>query len=129
MFRRILLAIGIVELLAPEKLIDTAEGLALENPKECDLQSWVVPVARSEGLLFVLLAWRGNKPYDAFKKFLGVIGILALLYPRLFVDCAANIAYTDSEQCEWKPWCYVDSVSRLPVRVHRPQRTQETLIW
>lgn len=54
----------------------------------------------------MLLAWRGDTPYDAFKKFLGIIGVLAVLYPRLFIDYAADIAYTDSEQCDWKPWCH-----------------------
>lgn len=106
MLRTILAAIGCIELLAPEKLIDRAEKLALENPDECNLKSWVVPVARGEGLFFVLLAWRGDASYDAFKKFLGVIGVLALLYPRLSVDYAADIAYTDSQQCKWKSWCY-----------------------
>lgn len=106
MLRRVLAAIGLIEVLAPERLVATAEALALENPDECDRASWVVPVARGEGIFFLFLAWRGTTSYDAFKKFLGVIGLLALLYPRLFVDVTADIAYVDGERCEWQPWCY-----------------------
>lgn len=48
--------IGIVELVAPETLINTAERLALDNPDECELKSWVYPATRLIGLLYVLIA-------------------------------------------------------------------------
>ena len=106
MFRKILFTIGLVEALAPERFVETAEGIALENPDECELKSWVVPVARAEGFLFLGLAWRGGTSYSVFKQLLGGIGLLAVLYPRLFVDSAAKMAYTDAERCTWKAWCY-----------------------
>ncbi|GAB6862850.1 hypothetical protein ACFR97_16595 [Haloplanus litoreus] len=106
MLRKVLTSITIVEALWPETLIDTAEGIALDNPDECELKSWVVPGARLEGLVFLVLMWRSNTSYSRFKKFLGVIGILALLYPRAYVDYAAEIAYTDATTCEWKSWVY-----------------------
>lgn len=106
MFRKILFTIGLVEGLAPERFIETAEGIALENPEECELKSWVVPVARTEGLLFLGLAWRGGTSYSVFKQLLGGIGLLAVLSPRLFVDSAAEVAYTDADRCRWKAWCY-----------------------
>ena len=106
MFRKILFTIGLVEVLAPERFIEIAEGIALENPDECEMKSWVVPVARAEGLLFLGLAWRGGTSYSAFKQLLGGIGLLAVLYPRLFVDSAAEVAYTDADRCTWKAWCY-----------------------
>ena len=106
MLRTVLTPIAIVEVLWPETLIDTAEEIALDNPDECELMSWVVPGARLEGFVFLVLMWRNNTSYSRFKKFLGVIGILALLYPRAYVDYAAGIAYTDASTCEWKPWVY-----------------------
>ena len=106
MLRTALTPIAIVELLWPETLIDAAEEVALDNPDECELTSWVVPGARLEGLVFLVLMWRNNTSYSRFKKFLGVIGIPALLYPRASVDDAAGIAYTDAPTCEWKPWVY-----------------------
>ncbi|WP_440008974.1 hypothetical protein [Halomicrococcus sp. SG-WS-1] len=107
MFRKILSMISISELLAPEALINVAEQIALDNPDDCELEPWVVPGARGEGLLFLVLMWRNDTSYSAFKKFLGVIGILALLYPRSYVDYGAELAYTDASKCEWKPWVYV----------------------
>lgn len=111
MLRKVLTAIGLVEVLSPEALIDAAEGIALENPDECEIKSWVVPVARGEGLLYLFLAWRSDAAYASFKKFLGVIGVLALLYPRVLVDHSARIAYYDAATCQWKPWVY--PVTRL----------------
>lgn len=111
MLRKILTAIGLVEVLSPEALIDAAEGIALENPDECEIKSWMVPVARGEGLLYLFLAWRSAPSYASFKKFLSVIGVLALLYPRVFVDYSARIAYQDAASCQWKPWVY--PVTRL----------------
>lgn len=104
MLRTILSIIGVIEILSPEQLIDAAERLALENPEGCELEPWVVPIARVEGLSFLFLAWRSRRSYSAFKKFLGVIGLLALLYPRAYVDYAADIAY--AEDCRWRPWVY-----------------------
>lgn len=106
MFRKVLSMIGIVELVAPETLIDTAERLALDNPDECELKSWVVPGARVEGIIFLFLMWRSEASYSAFKRFLGVIGLLALIYPRAYIDYATELAYTDARNCNWKPWVY-----------------------
>ena len=106
MLRKILTTIGVVELLTPEALIDAAEQIALDNPDECKLQSWVIPGARVEGLLFLLLIGRSDASYSRFKKFLGIIGILALVFPRAYVDYGAELAYTDSDNCMWKPWVY-----------------------
>ncbi|SEO99594.1 hypothetical protein SAMN04487948_11017 [Halogranum amylolyticum] len=106
MLRKILTTIGIVELLAPEALIETAEQVALEDPDECELRSWVVTGARVEGLALLLLMWGSDASYSRFKKFLGLIGILALSSPHVFVGCATPLAYTDASNCNWKPWVY-----------------------
>lgn len=106
MLRLLLSAIGIIELLSPNALIDRAEQLALENPDSCELRSWVIPGARIEGLLILISMWRSDRSYAAFKRFLGVIGLLALLFPRAYVDYGAELAYTDASNCRWKPWVY-----------------------
>lgn len=111
MLRTLLTAIGLVELLSPERFIETAERLALENPDECEMKSWVVPVARLEGLTFLFMMWRSDDSYASFRKFLGVIGVLALFYPRTYVDVGSKLAYDDAETCSWKPWVY--PVTRL----------------
>lgn len=106
MFRTILSVIGLIELLSPEALIERAERLALDNPDDCELQSWIVPIARVEGLAFVTLVWRSDASYSRLKRFLGVIGVLALLYPRAYVDYGSELVYVDAAECEWKPWVY-----------------------
>lgn len=106
MLRTILTVIGVVELVRPAALIDRAEALALENPADCELRPWVRPAARVEGLLFLLLMWWNQRSYETFKRFLGIIGIIAVLSPRTYVDVGADLAYTDGSACEWKPWVY-----------------------
>ncbi|WP_049972571.1 hypothetical protein [Haladaptatus cibarius] len=107
MLQLLLSAIGIIELLSPNALLDRAEQLALENSDDCELQSWVIPGARIEGLLIVISMWRSDRSYAAFKRFLGVIGLLALAFPRAYVEYGAELAYTDASDCRWKPWVYV----------------------
>ena len=109
MLRTVLTAVCIVELLTPKGLIGVAEKLALDNPGECEYNSWVVPGARIEGLLFLFIMWRSDSSYAAFKEFLGVVGILAFFFPRAYVDYGSEFAYTDASGCEWKPWVYTGS--------------------
>lgn len=106
MLRKILTTIGLIELLAPEALIATAERVALEDPDECELRSWVMTGARVEGLALLLLVWGSDASYSRFKKALGLIGILAVSSPHVFVGCATPLAYTDASNCNWKPWVY-----------------------
>lgn len=106
MLRQILTAVGVAELLSPDAFVRAAERIALDNPDDCELESWVAPVARLEGLLFLLLVWRSDASYSGFKEMLGVVGIVALLHPRAYVDYGAEIAYTDGTRCEWRPWVY-----------------------
>ncbi|EFW91326.1 hypothetical protein ZOD2009_14496 [Haladaptatus paucihalophilus DX253] len=106
MFRTILSVIGLIELLSPEALIERAERLALDNPDDCELQSWIVPIARVEGLAFVTLVWRSDASYSRLKRFLGVIGVLALMYPHAYVDYGSELVYVDAAECEWKSWVY-----------------------
>jgi hypothetical protein len=51
--RLLLLAIGLVELLAPEKVVDFWMNLATTE-SDVELRPWVYTVARIEGLVIVL---------------------------------------------------------------------------
>ncbi|WP_117595371.1 hypothetical protein [Haloprofundus halophilus] len=106
MLRKILTAVCIVELVSPKALIAAAEQIALENPGECEYEPWVVPGARIEGLLFLVLMWRSDASYSGFKKLLGFIGVLAFLFPRAYVDYGSELAYADATDCEWRSWVY-----------------------
>ena len=106
MWRKILTTIGIIELLWPKSLITAAEWLALEKPDECELRSWAVSGVRVEGLVFIRLMRRREASYSTVKKFLGIIGVFSLIYPRRYIDSATTLAYTDATNCNWKPWVY-----------------------
>ncbi len=106
MLRKLLTVICTIEVLVPETLIAFAERLALDNPGDCDWRSWVAPGARLEGLIILGVIWRSDASYSAFKKFLGLIGLPALLYPHTYVDSGGKVAYTDTSTPEWRPWVY-----------------------
>jgi phage terminase large subunit-like protein len=106
MLRKLFTAICIVEALAPEALITSAERVALNNSSDCEWRPWVTLGARLEGLVFLGMMWWSDASYSAFKKFLGLIGLLALLYPHSYVDHGTNLAYTAESKPEWKPWVY-----------------------
>lgn len=106
MSRKILTQIGIVELLTPDALIGAAEQIALDNPVECELRPWVIPGARIEGLAFLFLTWRRDESYSAFKQLLGIVGVLALLFPRAYIEYGSRLAYTNATDPRWKPWVY-----------------------
>lgn len=106
MLRKVLTTITTVEVLAPETLIRAAERLALDNPDDCDWRSWVTPGARLEGLVILGMMWRSDESYSTFKKFLGLVGLLALVFPRTYVDYGEKAAYTKDSTPEWKPWVY-----------------------
>lgn len=106
MFRRLLAAAGFVMLVVPRRVIEVSSQAALENPDECRLKSWVLPVARLEGVLYLVVGLRSDEGYDAFTKFLGVIGAVALVSPSALVRIGARIAYENPEECEWRSWVY-----------------------
>ena len=106
MFRELFTLICTAEILAPEALITAAERVALDNPDDCDWRFWVTPVARLEGLVLLGTMWQSDASYWAFKRFLGLVGLLALFYPRAYVNYGGDAAYTGASTPEWKPWVY-----------------------
>ncbi|WP_255152515.1 hypothetical protein [Halorarius halobius] len=104
MLRRLLTVVCVIEVLAPERLIERAEALALANPDDCEVRPWVVPGARVEGAVFLLALWRSDRSYARFKRFLGVVGLLALLYPERYLEVGSELAYVDGSAPRWKPW-------------------------
>jgi hypothetical protein len=106
MLRKLFTGICAIEVLAPKALMDAAESVALDDPGASELRSWVVPGARLEGLLFLVMLWRSDRSYSQFKRLLGAIGLLAFLAPRAYVDYGTRAAYRDASTIEWRPWVY-----------------------
>lgn len=106
MFRRLLGMIGVVEVLWPERLIAVSQRLAFGESEPGELRSWVVDMARGEGLVLMFVAWRSDTGYRAFKKFIGLLGMFAALFPHAYVDYGSRLVYADASEVEWKPWVY-----------------------
>lgn len=104
MLRGLLAALAVVELLVPDRFIEFWEPVALENPEECSLRSWVIPVARLEGLLVLAALVRPEAFSGALRSALGWYGLMAALSPRGYLEYWTPLVYDDAESCEWKPW-------------------------
>jgi hypothetical protein len=102
MVHRTLALFGLVEALAPRRLVALGERLAFRDRGESELRSWVVPAARLEGLLWVLLARRGSS--STLRSLLTVIGLPALLAPEQFLHTGLRLAYENSDRIEPRPW-------------------------
>lgn len=102
MASRTLALLGLVEAVAPRRLVALSERIAFRDSGESELRSWVVPAARVEGLLWVLLARRDSSP--ALRSLLVLIGLPALLAPRRFLDACLRLTYEHSESIEVASW-------------------------
>lgn len=104
MLKTLLAALGFVELLVPERFIEFWERLALDNPAECSLRPWVIPVARLEGLVFLAALARPGTFSGAIRSALGWHGLLAALSPEGYLDYWTPLVYEDAEGCAWRSW-------------------------
>ncbi|WP_380674848.1 hypothetical protein [Salinigranum sp. GCM10025319] len=100
MAHRTLALVGLLEALFPRGVIELGERLAFRDRGESVLRSWVVPVARLEGLLWVLAARRGS----GAGPFLGVAGLPLVLAPKRTVDAMLSLVYKNSDTIELAPW-------------------------
>ena len=104
MLKRLMLAVGVVEVLFPKRVIRTAERIALENPGDCDLRGSTVPIARLEGITYLAFVLRGDTSAPWFRRLFGLFGAFAFLFPRQCMGLGTRLAYRNSDECEWKPW-------------------------
>ncbi len=104
MLKGLLAALAVVELLAPKRFIEFWEPLALENPEACSLEPWVIPVARIEGVAFLLALVRPRAVSGVIRSGLGCFGLMAALSPEGYLDYWTPLVYEDAVRPEWKPW-------------------------
>ena len=62
--RTVLLVVGLLELIAPRRMVDFWLDLAVTPDSEVELRPWVYTVARLEGLVIVLWALRRGRGGD-----------------------------------------------------------------
>lgn len=103
MLRSLLRLWGLVVLLVPRRVVDAFEPIALANPDEARLRAWSIPIARLEGILFVLLAGRDDGG-DLIATFFTLVGIPALLAPRRYLEWGLLIVYENPEEVDVRSW-------------------------
>lgn len=104
MLRLVLVAVGILEALAPNRIVESAERIAFENPDEGRLRRWTIPMARIEGVAFVWLAGTGRLDSPAVRRMLLACGILMAAFPKRAVESGLGLAYENPDELEVKSW-------------------------
>jgi hypothetical protein len=59
MLRFLIAMVGLVQLLAPQRVVEMYTRMAYEGPEAFRVRGWVVPAMRLEGLLMLWLAVNG----------------------------------------------------------------------
>lgn len=104
MLRPLLIGFGLLETLAPERIVEPAERLAFENPDAGVLRSWTIPMARLEGLVFLWLLVRTDRGLSDLRLPLGVFGFAMALSPRTTLEFWLDVAYENADDLETKSW-------------------------
>lgn len=104
MLRPVLVVVGLLETLVPNRIVESAERIAFENPDDGRLRAWTIPMARLEGLVFVWLAATGRLGSPVVRRTLFGCGILMATFPRRAVEFGLDLAYENPDELEVKPW-------------------------
>ncbi|MFO7925585.1 MAG: hypothetical protein ACQET5_06340 [Halobacteriota archaeon] len=104
MLRTTLIVFGLVEVVAPQPIIDTCERIGLKNPENAQLRPGANLLARLEGAMLVLLLVRGREQSPISSALLGGAGALAVLYPDPLIRLSQSFAYENSTELELRPW-------------------------
>ncbi|WP_049907186.1 hypothetical protein [Halovivax asiaticus] len=102
--RTVLIAFGLVEIVAPQPVIDACERIGLENPGDGRLRSEVLALARLEGALFVWELRRGRRRTPVTSGALTIAGLLAVLAPRPLIRFSQSFAYENPHELKLKSW-------------------------
>ena len=104
MLRTLLALGGLVLALVPELILSVYERYAISAPPEPTARSWVPSYIRAEGIIAIVLAALGGRLYRAGLWFVGAVGVVALAYPRQYLETAGALAYEDGDELEWAGW-------------------------
>ncbi|WP_137291175.1 hypothetical protein [Natronorubrum halophilum] len=104
MQRPLALVVGLAMLIAPNRIVESAQRLAFENPDTGRLRPQTIPIARLEGVLFVWLLGRHPEHASILKRPLTVLGLVMSLVPRQALAVGLDLAYENPDELEVKPW-------------------------
>ncbi len=89
--------IGLVMALVPQHVLRWYERIALEEPDACEARPWVVSAIRAEGLVYLLVALVGGRASSVLKSVVGGVSLVALLFPRRYLDTGHALVYENSD--------------------------------
>jgi hypothetical protein len=104
MLRGVLSILGLVMVGAPRRVVEIAETVAFENPGEATLRGWTIPIARLEGIGYLLLVRRAGFLSGAVGVVFGLVGSVAAVAPRRYLDFGLSLAYENPEDISVKSW-------------------------
>jgi hypothetical protein len=104
MLRAVLSAIGLLMISMPYRIIDTAERLAFENPERATLRRTTIPIARLEGVGYLLLVRRTGFLSGMIGLVFGLFGSAAAVAPRQYLEGGLSLAYENPEDISVKSW-------------------------
>ncbi|WP_436346271.1 hypothetical protein [Natronorubrum sp. FCH18a] len=104
MRRLLALALGLVMVIVPNRIVEPAERLAFENPETGRLRRWTLSIARLEGLVFVWLLGRHPEHASILKRPLSVLSLVMALVPRQSLAFGLDLAYENPDELEVKSW-------------------------
>jgi len=104
MLRTLLTVIGLAMVGVPRRIVDSAEKVAFENPEDAILRGWTIPIARLEGIGYLLLVRRIGVLSGIIGVVFGLIGSVAAVAPRQYLHFGLSLAYENPGNITVKSW-------------------------
>ncbi|MFC6862829.1 hypothetical protein ACFQGE_05070 [Halomicroarcula sp. GCM10025817] len=104
MFQTLMSVIGLLMVSVPRKIVDAAETLAFENPEDATLRGWTIPMARVEGIGYLLFARRSGFLSGAVSVVFGLFGSMAAILPHWYLNFGLSLAYENPDEITVKSW-------------------------
>ena len=104
MLRTPLSIIGLVMVSIPRRIVETAETLAFENPEDAILRGWTIPMARLEGIGYLLLVRRTRFLSSVVGVIFGLFGSAAVVAPHRYLNFGLWLAYENPDDITVKSW-------------------------
>jgi len=104
MLRALLSVIGLVMVSIPRRIVETAEIVAFENPEDAILRGWTIPMARLEGIGYLLLVRRTSVLSRVIGGVFCLFGSASAVAPRQYLDFGLSLAYENPDNITVKSW-------------------------
>jgi hypothetical protein len=104
MLRTLLSALGLALVAIPRRIVTAAESVAFENPADATLRGWTIPMARLEGIGYILLVRRTRFLSEVIGVVFGLFGAAATVRPRRYLEFGLSLAYENPDGITVKSW-------------------------